>query len=55
MSFGNLRHRVQIVQPEMTTDAAGFAAAVQFIPRTGVILIRRGGFAAWMWRAMKTR
>ena len=32
--------------PVVATDAAAFAAAVQRIPRTGVILIRRGGFAA---------
>lgn len=32
--------------PASATDASEFAAAVQRIPRTGVILIRRGGFAA---------
>ena len=32
--------------PVVATDAAAFAAAAQRIPRTGVILIRRGGFAA---------
>lgn len=32
--------------PVVATDAAAFAAAVKRIPRTGVILIRRGGFAA---------
>lgn len=32
--------------PVVATDVSGFAAAVQRIPRTGVILIRRGGFAA---------
>ena len=32
--------------PVGVTNASEFAAAVQRIPRTGVILIRRGGFAA---------
>lgn len=32
--------------PVTAADASEFAAAVQRIPRTGVILIRRGGFAA---------
>ena len=32
--------------PVRATDASEFAAAVQRIPRTGVILVRRGGFAA---------
>ena len=32
--------------PVTAMDASDFAAAVQRIPRTGVILIRRGGFAA---------
>lgn len=32
--------------PVVATDVSGFTAAVQRIPRTGVILIRRGGFAA---------
>ena len=32
--------------PVRAADASDFVAAVQRIPRTGVILIRRGGFAA---------
>ena len=56
MSFGNLRHRVQIVLGEVTTDDAGFEQRTDRViaaPRASIEL--RHATAAWVNRAAYTK
>ena len=56
MSFGNLRHRIRIMQPEVATDAAGFEQRVdQQLATARAAIELRHATAAWVNRAAYTK
>ena len=56
MSFGNLRHRIILIQLEITTDAAGFEQRTELRVATVRASIElRHATAAWVNRAAYTK
>ena len=56
MSFGNLRHQITLVQPEITTDAAGFERrGDRLIATVRAAVELRHATAAWVNRAAYTK
>ena len=56
MSFGNLRHRIRIVQPEVATDASGFEQRIdQQVATARAAIELRHATAAWVNRAAYTK
>ncbi|WP_436800305.1 head-tail adaptor protein [Trueperella pyogenes] len=56
MSFGNLRHRIRIVHPEVATDAAGFEQrSDQQAATVRAAIELRHATAAWVNRAAYTK